>query len=67
MNTPYPPRDIDLGAAVDVFAEKDPRLRDPAIRAVVVRGADALLREFDAEMATKRVHTRKDRATATNP
>jgi hypothetical protein len=53
MNTLYP-GDIDLGAIVDVFAQGDPRLRDPAIRRLVVRGADALLREFEAEMAAKR-------------
>jgi hypothetical protein len=50
MNTPYP-RDIDLGAIADVLAEGHPPLRDPAIRREVVRGADALLREFEAEMA----------------
>jgi hypothetical protein len=54
MNTPYPPRDIDLGAIVDVFAEKDPGLRDPAVKREVVRRADALLRELEAEMAAKR-------------
>jgi hypothetical protein len=48
------PKEPDLGAIVDVFAERDPRLRDPAVRATVVRGADALLREFEAEMAKAR-------------
>jgi hypothetical protein len=50
-------KDIDLGAIVDVFAEADPGLRNPAVKREVVRRADALLREFEAEMAaeTKRI------------
>jgi hypothetical protein len=52
MNTPYP-RDIDLGVIVDVFAEADPGLRNPAVKREVVRQADALLREFEAERAAK--------------
>jgi hypothetical protein len=54
MSEPNTAPEIDLGHIVDVFAEGDPRLRDPAIRAAVVRGADALLREFEAEMAAER-------------
>jgi hypothetical protein len=62
MNTPYP-REVSIDAIVDVFAEADPGLRNHAVKREVVRRADALLREFEAEMEA--LHTQHQRLAPT--